>query len=74
MLLYSALTNVVLEAARLDRPRNPKPVAAAEPKPCRFGHTLVPPASRVATPASASASAPVSLTPVRLFGRLLVEE
>ncbi|MCG5242247.1 hypothetical protein [Azospirillum doebereinerae] len=73
MLLYNALASVVLEAARLDRPC-PKPVAAAEPRPFRLSHNPVPPAPRAATPVSTPVSTPASLAPVRLFGRLLVEE
>ncbi len=64
MLLFNALTSVVLTAARLDRPDLPGP-RQPEPKPFRLAGNPVPPAIPAASPA---------LSPVRLFGRLLVEE
>lgn len=75
MLLYNALTSVVLEAARLDRPRDPPP-RVAEPKGFRLSHNPVPPVSWAeatpSTPVSAPRVAPAF--PARRFGRLLVEE
>lgn len=72
MLLFDALTSVVLEAARIERPRDPprdSPLPRlADPRPFRLSHNPF-----QAVPAAIPFSTPVS-QPVRLFGRLLVEE
>jgi len=75
MLLYNALTSVVLGAARLDGPRAPAPAPVPEPKPFRLSHNPLPPVPYAAIPFSTpvAGTAP-AVAPVRLFGRLLVEE
>lgn len=72
MTLFDVLTSVVLEAARIERPRDPPrdpPLPRlADPRPFRLSHNPF-----QAVPATIPLSTPVS-QPVRLFGRLLVEE
>lgn len=74
MLIFTALTSLVLEAARLERPRDPPahhPVSRPpvprppEPKPFRLACNPVP----LAVPAN-----PPAVAPRLPFGRLLVEE
>ena len=65
MLLYTALTSVVLEATRLDHPRDRSAMRVAEPVPVMSARRPAAPAIPAQLPA---------LTPARLFGRLLVEE
>lgn len=76
MLLFNALTSVVLEAARIDPPRDPALPRLADPRPFRLSHDPFQ-AVPAAIPFSTPVSGPLPATrpqPVRLFGRLLVEE
>ncbi|MBP2232351.1 hypothetical protein J2847_005676 [Azospirillum agricola] len=86
MLLTMALTSVVLEAARLDRPRDPpaRPAAGREPFRLAYAPVIVPKGVAGCVPNGVaddtpglsfrSAVMPALAVPARVYGRVLVED
>ncbi|SMH56357.1 hypothetical protein [Azospirillum agricola] len=80
MLLTMALTSVVLEAARLDRPRDrprdrpARPAAEREPFRLAYAPAIAPRAEPGPSMAFCSMVSPAPAASARLHGRVLVED